>query len=163
MSEKHALPTKYGTMFATFTEANHVCVCTGEEGTHFVVNGIAWRLLVHLYKWSDGRFHIGEEGKNSYEHRMSLHGTRESWTGKYSDAAITQSAREKVAPVVENHINTFATSRPHVIEDAELQHLRENIEREQANYDEAVKTANEAKAKLNAAKKAFAKFDRVPA
>jgi hypothetical protein len=157
--EKQSLTTKFGTMFATFTSNDHVCISTGDEkGNHFVVNGIAWRLLVHLYRWTDGLFHIGEESKNTYERRMSLHGTRESWTGKYSDAAITQSAREKVAPVIEDHVNTFVTGRPGIVDLAQLEHLTGSLNRADGDYAEAMAAADKARKVRDDARSALDSF-----
>jgi hypothetical protein len=162
-NEKIGIGTKYGIAHMVFTENDHCHVSTGDEGTHFKVNTVAYRLSVHLYRWAaDGKFHVGEESKNTYERRMSLHGVREQWE-KVSDMNITQAAREKVEPVIENAVNKFATDNEHILRAAEVEHLKDIFERAEADYNEAVEAAAKAEMERNTAKEAFENFATVGA
>ena len=145
----------FGTVRVTFTEANHAYVATDHSaGTGPVtVRGVQYYIGVHLWKWADGTFHIGEESQNSYERRMHLHVSRTDW-GK----PVSESARTKIGQEVTVALNNFYNSNKSVAVDAQREHLRGIMETLQRSYAEAIVAADKLRKQRDAAQDAYTNF-----
>jgi len=120
------------------------------------LRGCEYYLSAHFYRYKDGSFQLGPEftetqdsnGKrmretNAYERRQSLY---------ISNHAASESARTKLADVMTNAVNKWASANPQVIAAANIEHLRNKVETAQGDVENAKKVLNQAEANLEAAK-----------
>jgi len=82
------IATPCGNLFFTAIRDDHIYVYAGHdlndplespEGGRegpVTVNRVVYAVSAHYYKWSDGKWHLGEEGKDSYH---SLYISRGDW------------------------------------------------------------------------------------
>ena len=142
MSERHPLPTVYGTdsMEIAFTEANHAYATYTRDGVQRI-NQVEYRGSAHLFIWSDGRFHIGRETESSFERRSHLWLSRAAWTN-YNKSHASESARAKFASVVELAVNDFFQSNKAIAHAAELEHLQNKLDAASDAYDKAIEVAD---------------------
>jgi hypothetical protein len=125
----HKIETSLGPLYLTFTSADHVCAHTSRQNdSALTVNRVQYSVNAHVYLWSDGTWNLGEEGKDAYQRRQSLHATRFHWI-KVSDMYPSQPARDKMTSVVEQAVRNFAVSNAGIIRAAQLQHLQEELEK----------------------------------
>ena len=158
MSERYPLPTTYGpdSMEIAFTEAAHAYATYTREGVQRI-NQVEYRGNAHLFLWSDGRFHVGRETENTYEHRQHLFLNRAEWA-KYSQSHASESARAKFASEVEIAVNNFYQNNKAIASDAQREHLQDKLEAAETKYAEAVAAADEARKTRIEAQEAFDNF-----
>lgn len=143
MSEQHTIKTKFGTVTATLTDANHAFVSTlPQEG--ITVNQVAYYVNCHLYRWSTGEWRIGQESEsNEYIRQQSLYLTRKDWIN-VKDMHASRSAFKKAAVELTQAFVDFIRGNPQVAVNAQCKHLNEALEAAEAKYTEALTAAEEA-------------------
>jgi hypothetical protein len=156
MSEIYTLQTTLGPLSIQFTDAKHAYISTGLDNT-VTVNRVQYLVRCHVYLWSDGVWHIGEEGKNEWEQRQSLYMTRVGWVN-YKDTHPSRSAHNKAAQELRLAAHNFAVNNPAIIRDAQREHLREVAEKLEREYVEALNAADEIRKNRNLAQDAYDKF-----
>ena len=81
--------------------------------------------------------------KNTYQRHQSLHATRVDWSN-INDRYISESARTKLVSEVEQAVTNFLQNNPSIVNDAQREHLRIEMEKAEPKYAEAVAAADEA-------------------
>jgi hypothetical protein len=157
MSEQHQINSKFGALVAVLTDANHAHVSTA--GVGITVNKVEYHVNCHLYRWSDGTWHIGQEGKNQYEQRQSLHMTRKNWV-RVNDMYPSRAAFDKAAPEIRQAFVDFVHANPVLATEAQWEHLQDALESAESKYAEALAAADEARKVRDAAQAAFDSFVR---
>ncbi len=127
----YVVSTKFGKLSVTPTSANHVYVTTNPGGGRvdqllpWTIRGKEHKFITaHLYRWSDGQFHVGEQKDNLA-----------SYHGLYADT-LSSAARRLAVPVIESAINNFAIEWTTAFRDAEAESLATAIERKTEERDE---------------------------
>ena len=176
--QKAIIETKFGPRELTATSATHVYV--GPPG---YVNGSAplmkgvglrgteWHVSAHLYKWSDGTWHIGPNegigynydvldrvrweqapfvddraasdfGQIVYRAKEENHGSLYAWRGILINANLKQ--RAILGAAIEDAVNEWAKTGGDVLKDAEHNRLRTELDNAKAVVEEARKAYNTA-------------------
>ena len=156
MSEIHTLQTTLGPLSIQFTDAKHAYISTGLDNP-VTVNRVQYLVECHVYLWSDGVWHIGEEGKNEWEQRQSLYMSRVGWVN-YKDAHPSRSAHNKAAQELRLAAHNFAVNNPAIIRDAQREHLREVAEQQDKLYADAMAAAFEIRRQRDQAQVTYADF-----
>ncbi len=156
MSEQHQINSKFGALVAVLTDANHAHVSTA--GVGITVNKVEYHVNCHLYRWSDGAWHIGQEGKNQYEQRQSVHMTRKNWV-RVNDMYPSRAAFDKAAPEIRQAFVDFVHANPDTAVVAQRQHLADALEAAEQRHQDAMAKALEALNALHVAQDALANFD----
>jgi hypothetical protein len=157
MSEQHEIKSKFGALVAVLTDASHAHVSTA--GVGIIVNKVEYHVNCHLYRWTTGEWHIGQEGKNTYGQRQSLHMTRKSWT-TVATMYPSKAAYDKAAPEIRQAFVDFVHANPVVTTLAQREHLQDVLESAESKYAEALAAADEALKIRSAARAAFDSFVR---
>jgi hypothetical protein len=134
------LTTKYGDVAVTPTSADHVHVTTNPgsgrdaDRLDLVINGKLYRgnLSAHMHRWSDGKFHVGEQKDNLA-----------AYHSLYFDAG-TDAAKKTMRAALELVVNAWAESAEgqQALHDAAVADLRTKIERANAKRQDALFTVN---------------------
>jgi hypothetical protein len=129
--------TKFGRISLTPTSATHVYATTNPGGGRvdqllpWTIRGKEHKFITaHLYRWSDGQFHIGEE-KDSLASYHGLYAT-----------SLSDAARKTVVPVLESAVNNFANDTPSAFRDAAIEDLNDKIDRLETERAELVAKAH---------------------
>lgn len=111
-TEYHRLDATPGTIWIAPTSATHIYVCTSSdrERSVWTINGVALRIDAHLYRWTDGSWHVGAEGRSGYDHYHSLSLSRPDFKGDASTAA-----RQKVEAMLPPMIAAWAEDHPDLL------------------------------------------------
>lgn len=154
--ESYPLYTKIGVLNATPTDLNHISVMS-PSGEFATVNKVTYSVNAHLYRWNDGKFHIGQQDKDTYQHRHSLYMTRHDFT-KFTLQPATEPARNKAAQVIEEAIEDFLDKNPYALAFANRDSKRMELESAERAYADAMAAAD----KLRVARDlAQSEFDKV--
>lgn len=144
------IETKFGALWLTATDGAHICAHNGRNFSHATqtweeaplsVRGVAIGANIHLYRWSDGSWNIGEEGKNTYEHRQSSHLSRtDNWKKE-----VSESARKAINAETERAVREFVAANPAMLNDAETEHLADEVSKAATAMQEAARAYDEAR------------------
>lgn len=102
--------TPIGTVSATPTDGSHIYV----EGS-VTVRGKTQRMTMHLHRWSDGQFHLGQENTDKWKQLTNFYGDS---TVAFRDRAIAE-----VVPA----INAWAATNLNMLDEAQAEHMRNAI------------------------------------
>ena len=151
MSARIPLSTAFGVdkLEVAFTSSTHAYV-TYREGDTVTINRVEYRPSAHLYKWADGRFHLGREAQSTYDRRQSASVTRANWV-KVADMYASEPARARFVSEVEQAVNNFAVNNNETLIDAEIENRKDEARQAAQEYKEAVKAMNAARKVLDEA------------
>lgn len=124
------IETSLGTVKLSPTDKFHI-YCTGE----CTVRGVSISYSIHLYRWSDGVFHCGEEKANDYARSHSLYTSRKSWSGGRYDAVVSASARKKILDVVAPAVNEWIKDNQVDLDLAQEHAIQRQIEDRQGEIE----------------------------
>jgi uridine kinase len=150
----YPLSTIYGEDKTTIglTDGTHAFVNV-EHGKAVTINRVQYRFNAHLFLQSDGSWKVGREEENSYQKRQHVYASR---FDKYEN--ITEAAREKLIDQLQTSVTNFLRNNPSIIQDAQREHLRAEMEKAEHVYAEAVATADKALVARTAAQEAYEAF-----
>lgn len=178
---KAILTTKYGTREIVVTEATHVHVShDGYEGgtAKYLgpVRGINYHVSAHLYRWSDGTWHIGENDGYGFNFDI-LEGTDSSkdpkqWDKRQSNASslymsreggftdASKSAREAIGKEIERAFNEWikTTEAAEAFEIGQEKYLRRELEEATGEMNKTFAAYQVAEKKANEANEALTQF-----
>jgi hypothetical protein len=98
------LHTNLGTLQIRFTDKAHAYV---HAEAPLTVLRVEYHVSCHVYLWSDGKWHVGQEAGSDYQRRLCLHMTRANWM-KYSDSHPSDAAHKKAGEAITLAVNAFA-------------------------------------------------------
>jgi hypothetical protein len=155
--ENYTVTSSLGPLELTPTDSGHIHASTARNSVS-TVRGVDYRVGIHLYIWSDGLFHIGEESKNTYEQRQSLHAVRPYTGTKQDGTPATEPARARIAQVVTDTVKFFVKSCPEALTSAQRLHLEDKMHRAEHDYAEAMNKVLELCKVRDAAQDVFENF-----
>ena len=126
-----------------YCDANHHCLSKNiparpldDRCEPLTVNRVEYGTSAHLYKWSDGKFHLGQEKELPYQRiNSNLHMSRLN-AKTYNESHASEAAKKKVIAVLETEINEWVSKHQDILRHAELNKRKEQIEsmREQVEH-----------------------------
>jgi hypothetical protein len=122
---RYEFMTKVGTLALYPMGKHHIVVHFGEKEP-IVVNGVGYRGDAHMYCWSDGCYRLGEETENPVEQRTNLYIRRADYS-KYIH--ISDAAYRKMRAIITSAVAEWVTFNPIVIKEAELEHLKRELDK----------------------------------
>lgn len=155
------ISTPIGDVWLTPTSADHIHAENGRNSLNgdrtlphvhapFNIRGVEIAVSIHYHRWSDGRWHIGREDQSSYERRQSLYAGR---LGSLKD--ISESARNRIAEVLDITVNAFAENNAYILTAANIQDLASKLDSANYDFDKAETAFAEASHKLHLAETAL--------
>jgi hypothetical protein len=153
-AEYHNLSTIFGEGKFTIhvTDATHAYVSTIRNEA-ITVNRVQVRASAHLFLWADGSWQIGRETENSYEHRMHLYVTRID-----NHEGASEAIRTKIADQLHTTVTNFLRNNPSIIVEAQREHLRNEMEKAEHVYAEALRIVDKTLVARDAAIDAYTSF-----
>lgn len=132
-SPKATIDAKFGKLALVVTDANHIYATTNPSGGReadllpWTIRGKEYNFITaHLHRWSDTRFHVGEE-KNKNQGFYA--------GGLYADG-LTAFARKQAAPAIEAAVNDYVESHRTVTDYAQVLSLKNTLERLKVKREE---------------------------
>jgi hypothetical protein len=134
------------TVELTPTSLNHIYVGAGKNVNapdssghvpYLTERGVDYTLSAHLYRWQDGKFHVGEEGKRAYDHHQSFGLTRAEWTN-YNKSGAAPTIEAKLKSEIEEIVNTWVDANSGAMVEAEAVDLNNKIQRLESDESEAL-------------------------
>lgn len=135
--EKQELETKFGKVWLTATDANHIFVsaANGQYGeTPIKVFSVDYHLAGHLHKWSDGTFKFGKEDSRESQFH-------EPYMSRACDPNLNVSfpAKRVVRNVLPELVTEWVKKNPAVLAEAELENLKDKWGKKQEEMNELLK------------------------
>ena len=118
------LTIKFGTVYLTPTEWNHVYVGLSDpdNASNISIRGVGIHGNLHLYRWQDGHMHVGPEDKSTYERRHSVYLKRADWLDRpHGQGEPSESARDLLIEMVSAAVDKWVTEHPLEMQRAEVQ------------------------------------------
>lgn len=134
--EPYKMETPLGNLYLSFTDNNHVHVTSGRDEA-LTVRKVQYHVGIHVYRYADGQWYIGEEGQDDYQKRRSLYTTRvDNWS-----ESVSEPARKTIAEEVTQAVRNFVVNNSGILLYAEREYRR-------LEYDKAIQAVTEKKAEL---------------
>lgn len=146
MHEYFDVPTKFGTMAVTPTQADHIYIHNDPPGVQheIVVNNTRMsRASAHLHLWKDGKWHIGYEAQPECERSRNMYAKKDLMN------EASDSAKKKLAEEMTRVVNEWAAANPKAIFDAEINDLEQQKERAREAVQEAEENLRVKRDELN--------------
>lgn len=123
------VPTKFGLMALTPTEANHIYIThdaqDGRASTPITIRGILYRASAHVYRYPDGKWRVGAPTSAEYQR------PREAYMSfaEFRQMVPSRPAKKAFIEEVERVVNRWASRNAPKIHDAEQDHIQTQIDR----------------------------------
>lgn len=127
------IETRLGALTLAVTEATHIHADANSnsatnDSIGLVLRGVRYGVSLHLYRWPDGRWHVGIAGEQAERHVYAS-----KLDVPYPRNAASPTALRTFIEVVEAAVNEWAEHNPRIFVAAELGHLNNDIMRADDN------------------------------
>lgn len=129
----HKVETKFGDVYVRVTEYDHMYVDTGSKEhskygdppNYLTVRGVQYQASFHMYRWSDGHFHLGPEAKSEYERKQYAFIKRSDWMSRKSGQdGASYPTRDLLIENVSFNIDRWARENERLFLLAEVEHCK---------------------------------------